>query len=440
MSDAHEPTQENHHRRRRRRRIPGEELLKERIDAVARGDSAPQQRSGSDAAPGAEAKPAQSIHQPRSQPPKKETATSEASLLRGCFRLLKLATRFTILLYLLALALLAWSLDRFGQTNLTTAALMYLPPMAWIAPAFILFLPALLLDWKSALLLPVSAGLYFVFFLDYQWRPQVTPGAPTPFDTVRVLTWNRGQGKKASLRTYSETLKPDFILLQDAAGRGAGYRKDPAYAEFREVAQTGEFVIMSRWPILSAEGIGARTTTGSLARGGPVAARFVVVAAGRRITLYSIHLPSPRDALESYKRGSFLWGVLGVPGTPWESKKRHYQAFWDEKVSLAREILERAEAEEGPLILAGDFNTPAFGPIYRMFAGSFTDAHTTTGSGLGFTFPGDTGNPFALFQPWLRLDQIHASQHWQVLNTAPQDAAAQHLPVFAELKLTKPAP
>jgi endonuclease/exonuclease/phosphatase (EEP) superfamily protein YafD len=336
------------------------------------------------------------------------------------------------------LAALAWGVHKFGQTNLTTAALMYLPPLVWIAPAFALFLPALVLDWKSALLLPLAVALYFGLFLDYQWRPSAKPGAPTPFETVRVLTWNRGQSRKASLRTFKESLKPDFILLQDAAGRAAGYRKDPAYAEFREVAQTGEFVLLSRWPVLSADSIGTRKT--NLSHGNPVAARFVVVAGGRRITLYSVHLPSPRDALESYKRGSFLWGIIGIPGTPWESKRRHYQAFWDEQLSLAQEVLERAQEESGPVILAGDFNTPGLGPLYGMFATSFTDAHTAVGSGLGYTFPGDTGNPFALFQPWLRLDQMYASHHWQVLHLAPQDANAQHLPVFGEFKLTKPAP
>ena len=359
--------------------------------------------------------------------------------MKGCLGLLKRITRISAILCLAALAVLAVSMDRLGQSNVTTAALIYVPPYLWLVPVFFLLLPALLFDWKTFPVLILAVILYFSFHLDYQWRAERIPGPPTPFETFRVLTWNRGQGKQASLSDYKNQLKPDFILLQDAAGRGAGYRKDANYREFREMAQAGEFVLLSRWPILSAQQLTLPPRPGEA--GGIThlpAARFAVHAGGQRLILYSVHLPSPRDVLDSYKGGAFLWGILGIPGTPWESKKRHYQVYWDGQIAMANNILLRIQEEKEPTLVMGDFNTPALGPIYRMFADTLQDAHRVSGSGLGFTFPGDTRNPIALFQPWLRLDQIFSSSHWETLNCAPQTAKAQHLPVFGEFKLVKP--
>lgn len=435
MSEGSHPSHDGH-RRRRRKLTPDEKILRDRIEAAAQGPE-PVSVEPVSHIPSSPSKP----RTPQSAPsiPSLSGLTTQP-LVKGCFRLLKMVTRLSVVLYLIALAAVALAIDRWGQSNLTTAALMYLPPWPWIAPAFFLLPPALLFDWKTVPALLLAIALFFQVYLDLQWRSEPPVSPPTPFETLRAVTWNRGQSRHASLQPLKNELKPDFVLLQDAAGRGKGYKGDANYAEFRAVAEVGEFVLLSRWPILSSELLTPRIDAIQLPRGNLGAARFVVLAAGVRVTLYSVHLPSPRDTLESYKRGSFLWGILGIPGTPWEAKKLRYQAFWDEQIARALEILLRIQAEEGPVLVMGDFNTPAMGPIYRMYAESLQDAHRSTGSGLGFTFPGDTGSPLALFQPWLRLDQIFASSHWQILQCATQPARAQHLPVFAEFKLTPQPP
>ncbi|MDZ4289831.1 MAG: endonuclease/exonuclease/phosphatase family protein [Prosthecobacter sp.] len=433
MSEASHPSHDGEHRRKRRKLTPDEKLLQARIEAASK-EQAPLIDT-----PSIPSELPVRQHSRRPMP----AAPAVAGLLsqpvvKGCLRVLKMATRTTVVIYLIVLAIVLVAIDRMGQSNLTTAALMYLPPWPWIAPAFFLLLPALFFDWKAAPALLLAIALFLQVYLDLQWRTAPLSSPPTPFETLRALTWNRGQSKHASLQPLKNELKPDFILLQDAAGRGKGYKGDKNYAEFRAVAEAGEFVLLSRWPILSSEVLSTRSDADNLPPGNLGAARFVVLAAGTRVTLYSVHLPSPRDALESYKRGSFLWGILGIPGTPWEAKKLRYQVFWDEQIARAAEILRRIQSEEGPVLVMGDFNTPAMGPIYRMYAETtLQDAHRSTGGGLGFTFPGDTGNPLALFQPWLRLDQIFASPHWQILQCAPQPARAQHLPVFGEFKLAK---
>lgn len=400
------------------------EIFDDEPEAAQSGRARPNQRSN---------------HSARQFPVRRSTGTLSDffahPLVKGALRLLRLAVRLTVLLYLAALAVVALSIDRFGQANVTTATLMYLPSPIWLLPGFALLLPALLFDWKSFLLLLVGGGFFFTSHLNYQWRSGRALEAPKPFEKLRLLSWNRGQSGSTSLSTLKAELKPDFILLQDARGRGARYRLDANYREFREFVDTGEFVMMSRWPVLASENLTMNGDNGSVVTLG--AARFVTVFAGKRVIIYSIHLPSPRDALEATGRGAFLLGILGLPGTSLETKKLHYQAFWDGQMLKAAEILRRIRRETDPVIIAGDFNTPAIGPLYKLYADIFQDAHLQSGSGFGHTFPGDTRNPLALFQPWLRLDQMFASQDWQVLNCQPQPVKSQHLPVFGIFKLHK---
>lgn len=452
MSD--ELPHSSHSSSQRKKRISKEEkMLLDRIREHERLEKKPPAQAPAPQGPDDEEVPVQPTpppgpvratkHEPRprsSEPspsPRRSTGTLSDffahPLVKGALRLLRLAVRLTSLLYIAALAAVALSIDRFGQANVTTATLMYLPSPIWLLPGIALLLPALLFDWKSFLLLIISGGLFFTSHLNFQWRSERPLEAPEPFEKLRLLSWNRGQSGSTSLSTLKADLKPDFILLQDGRGRAARYRLDASYREFREFVDTGEFAMISRWPVLASENLTMNGDNGSVITLG--AARFVTVFAGKRVILYSIHLPSPRDALEATGRGAFLLGILGLPGTSLETKKLHYQAFWDGQMLKAAEILRRIRQETDPVIIAGDFNTPALGPVYKLYADIFQDAHLQAGSGFGHTFPGDTRNPLALFQPWLRLDQMFASQHWQVLNCQPQPVKAQHLPVFGIFKL-----
>ncbi len=353
----------------------------------------------------------------------------------GCYRVLRLVTRAVTWLYLLGFLALMFGFHFWGQANLTTAALMYVPQWIIIVPALVLLLPVLLFDWKSLPFLLVACAFFGYVHLGFRFgSPAAAASTKKDLYTLRVMTWNRGQGKGASLQVIKNELHPDIVVLQDQVGKATYYKSTPEYSEFSDVNGAGEFVMLSRWPILSVELLGMdRTQKGVFSSGR--AARFVVMAAGARIAVYNIHLQTPRGALESYKRGAFLYGIIGLPGTPWEAKKKTYQAFWDGQMTVAREIAERIRAETIPVLVCGDFNTPTFGPIYDEFAGQLRDAHLEQGSGCGYTFPGDTRNPLALLQPWLRLDQMFASKHWEIRRCEALDAKAQHLPVVSEFHL-----
>ncbi len=356
------------------------------------------------------------------------------SNVRGCYRALKTLVRYGAC-FMAASLLMYFALMHYcGQKNITTAALLYLPQWIVILPILILAIPTLLIDWKSFILISLVSLLGLFSHSGFRIANINASEGLKGLATVRVMTWNRGQGKGASLQVIKKELHADFILLQDSVGKTSYYKTTPEYAEFSDVSGAGEFVMLSRWPILSVELIGkGNSKAGSFGLGR--AARFVVLAAGARCAIYSVHLATPRDVLESYKRGAFLYGIIGLPGTPWEKKRAFYQSFWDGQIQEAAEIAERIRAETIPTLVCGDFNAPNFGPIYNYFASNLQDAHCEGGSGFGYTFPGDTNNPLALFQPWLRLDQMFASKHWEVRNCRTLEAKAQHLPVVADFHL-----
>jgi endonuclease/exonuclease/phosphatase (EEP) superfamily protein YafD len=348
------------------------------------------------------------------------------SIIQKVLHYVRLTSRVLIFLYLLSLVLLMVGFHGWGQTNIAVAALMYLPPWIWIAPSCLLLVPALFLDWRSGVWLFLAILLFFAFHIDIRLFGPPAPEFSGNSTTLKLLTWNRGQDNGVSLRPIKDSLQPDFITLQETRGRG--YLGNPEYAEFTQVSNLGEFVLLSRWPILDVTPIRLLTSDAVSA------VRYEVMFEGGRFVIYNVHLPSPRDALQSYKRGAFMWGILGFPGSPWEAKKKHYQMFWDEQLLIAQNIAANVAKEKHPVVVLGDFNTPAFGPIYRVFANQFQDAHLQAGDGAGFTFPGNTNNPVALVQPWLRLDMIFAPQHWKLWGSRTLDTRSQHRPVFAEFE------
>jgi endonuclease/exonuclease/phosphatase (EEP) superfamily protein YafD len=141
--------------------------------------------------------------------------------------------------------------------------------------------------------------------------------------------------------------------------------------------------------------------------------------------------------LQAERNGGFLTGILGLPGTPWAAKRHSREAYWESSLSAARQLVAQIVGENLPVIVVGDLNNPPFGPFYRVFSSNLSDTHRDQGQGYGFTFPGETGNPLALFRPWLRIDYIwHSPTHWTTTRQVTEPSrASQHRAVFAELAI-----
>jgi endonuclease/exonuclease/phosphatase family metal-dependent hydrolase len=218
--------------------------------------------------------------------------------------------------------------------------------------------------------------------------------------------------------------------MQEAAGRADGYLRAPDYSEFGHGLSIGEFTLLSRFPIKESSLLPASEPS----RNAP-AARFVVDWNGRQISVYAVHLMTPRGVLASYMRGAFIWGIIGIPGTPWAAKRRHYQSFWDLQFADVETILRTVKSDTNPCLAAGDFNAPSPGQIHSMMTNQFADAHTAAGHGFGFTVPGRTHNPLSLGGPWMRIDYAFYDRQWKAVECVTEkDRASQHRAVMAKLR------
>lgn len=332
------------------------------------------------------------------------------------------------------LLLLSLALFRgVGEQNLTVAFLLYLPRALFLAPALFLLPPAILFHRLSALTL-VLAGSIFVFSaMDFRPRTAPEPDHSAGSEVLTVLTYNRGQHAGQSLQPFKNRVSPDLVVLQEAPRRAQRYVGAEGYEEFSHAQDLGEFTLLSRHPIVSAAPVELGTGPER-----PVAARFVVETRGRQIAVYAVHTVSPRDTLLHYRRGAFLYGLIGIPGTPFSARREANQAYWDDRIEQARRLRDAMGEDPLPTVIAGDFNAPAGGYIHALFRQSFEDAHLAAGHGFGYTFPGTSRNPLSGGGPWMRIDYLFCDEHWETVwcITEP-DRPSQHRAVAARFRLVK---
>lgn len=363
-------------------------------------------------------------------------ALIQASEGKGCWslllRILSRLTLWSILLYVAGLLLLAAFLKFVGEGNVTSAFLLYLPLSIWWLPAVPLALAGAAFHRKSLLGLILVMAWFALGFVGWRWQSEAA-GSSSPAESLRIMTYNRGQHGNQSLQPFKQATRPDVIAFQEAPGRAAGYAAAAEYAEFVSTLSVGEHTLLSRFPI--AEGKHLPALPGK----SPKAARFVLDWNGRQIAIYSVHLQTPREVLEAQMRGAFLSGILGFPGSPFEGTRKKLQQFWDDQIADAEIVLEQARKDPLPVILAGDFNAPHVGAIHRLITQDFRDSHAEAGAGTGLTFPGSTRNPLSAGGPWLRIDYVFFNQDWKALRCiTEQDRPSQHRAVTAELELVLP--
>ncbi|MBE7497043.1 MAG: endonuclease/exonuclease/phosphatase family protein [Verrucomicrobiaceae bacterium] len=339
------------------------------------------------------------------------------------------------LIYWAALLALCVLLRMVGEQNITTAFLLYLPPAVWLLPGVCLTGFCLLVHRRCLLAGLVGIGLTVWLWMGYRLGAGTYAGGEDQTAVLSVMTYNRGQHMNQSLQPFKNAMRPDILLLQESPNRAAGYLTSPDYAEFKHGRNVGEHTILSRHPILEAQLLDP-ATDGNQSR----PARFVIQWGSRSVSVYSVHLRTPREVLGSYMRGAFLWGVLGLPGTPWEGRRRHYQDFWNRQMADARHLLEKIHADPNPSLIGGDFNAPHIGHVHQMLVEKLGDAHAEAGQGFGFTFPGVTRNPLSLGGPWMRIDYIFRDRRWRTLRCVTEpDRPSQHRAVFASFSLVADA-
>lgn len=292
---------------------------------------------------------------------------------------------------------------------------LYLPPWLWGLPALLLVLPTLRYAprrlWLIGLSLLWTAGPVMGFC----WHSAPIAAKPTAL-TLRLMTYNVKWGKREISAIASEIghYQPDILVMQDSAGvlQGPlltvlkGYQVKTAY----------QCTVASRYPILYAQPIALATGDTNYQ------AMQIEVRVGHEcILIYNVHLLSPR------------WALLDLL----DGNTSNILASAAHREQQAQGLLNLLHSQKGPVLVAGDFNSPPSSLVCRILEkqGHLQDAFAEAGQGYGYTY-GQYLLPH--FVPFLRIDHIFADQQWRVLRCVTGNGkGSDHCPVIADLVLRR---
>jgi endonuclease/exonuclease/phosphatase family metal-dependent hydrolase len=173
--------------------------------------------------------------------------------------------------------------------------------------------------------------------------------------------------------------------------------------------------LASRYPIRKAERGGADST-------GPHGsfARYELETPAGIVTLFSVHLATPREGLAEVVRGD----AGGLDGLGANSELRWVQS---------RHLATEAGRTTGPVLVVGDFNTPPQSAIFRDVWDGYADAFGSAGWGWGHTFAARMSS--------VRIDHILVGRRGKALRCwVGPDVGSPHRPVIADLAWPADAP
>ena len=194
-----------------------------------------------------------------------------------------------------------------------------------------------------------------------------------------------------------EAAAPDLLALQEVnPGGAAALRRSGVLARFRyRRAETrggaSGIGLWSRFPLAEIQVHHV---------GGMPLIRATVILGGRRLRFYTVHTVAP----------------LGVDRPRWRAQLR-----W---------IDEALRREDGPLVVAGDFNATRYHRSFRrLLSDRLVDAHERRGRGWATTWPWGYWLP-----PLMRLDHVLVSPDIGVRSVREGlGHGSDHRPIIAEL-------
>ena len=107
-----------------------------------------------------------------------------------------------------------------------------------------------------------------------------------------------------------------------------------------------------------------------------------------------------------------------------------YYGYW-------KEVVPRLTAEEGPLVVVGDFNATEHSLVYKQLqASGLRSAHDDRGRGYATTWPNGQW-----ILPPIRIDQVFLTPDVECLNIAEgQGLGSDHKPLIVDVKLRNASP
>ena len=320
----------------------------------------------------------------------------------------------------LAFILAAWVVIAFGADRwwLATAA-AFVPVWVW-ALGHVPLVPLAILVHRRSLFTLILAGVIILFPIGrfcIPWRAALPSGstAGTPWVRLRVIALNMDIGDKVrpdAFKRLIADLNPDLLVLQDCVLFKAPALLGPQWHVRRE----GELALASRHPIRGARNLSGPEYPEFWQRAGTLVVFEVDAPGPTPVHVVNVHLTTPRFGLTAVIQRAF----------------RHAAKTLDENTRMRREqsaaARRVASSLTGPVIVAGDFNTPTRSAIYREhWSADWQNAFSVAGWGFGHTHhTRRTG---------VRIDHILVPEKdWEVERCwVGPDVGPAHRPVIADL-------
>lgn len=325
----------------------------------------------------------------------------------------------TVLFSLYLLFLLAYVImrpifdDQFWWLNLLhNGAPYYFVPLVVVLPLAVLMRAKRLAG--VALLLAMAGGIW----LGPRLLPAAPPDAPygTEFDfiTFNVYPYNETMD---DVIDWLRVQDADVVLLQEVNVEALPDLQ-AAMADRYPVQEVNDSVhwdvLLSRYELVEREVFDLQ---------GFAHQRFVLDIDGDPVEFYNMHLLMP-------VQDDARFAVNIPPELIW----RYSETARDAQIT---ELLQRVVQSDLPVVVAGDFNTSEFSPIYDVINANMLDAFRRTNVGLGATWPaGESEELPDVLPPLLRLDYV-----WTTPQIVPLSSAigprlgSDHLPLAVTLKL-----
>lgn len=288
---------------------------------------------------------------------------------------------------------------------------LYLPQWIWALPGVGLTILSLF-KYKRWIWLPLICILWVagpIMGLRWHWNGNVRG------THLRVLTYNIKNGardQEAIARELTEA-RPDIVLFQEMS-HNVKKTLDPVFSGWN-VSTLDQFLVASRYPISNMS-----LCNRANGRESHLGIRCEIKIGDKVITCYCVHFVSPRNGLSSI-RHKLEDGI-----TEWEHNVT-------DRLVQGRQLSEQVSTEKGPVLIAGDFNSPVQGLTCRsLFDLNMQDAFDAAGKGYGYTY----GRFLKPGYSFIRIDHILFNQFWQAENCwAGNDEGSDHRPVIADLYL-----
>lgn len=294
-----------------------------------------------------------------------------------------------------------------GEDWWASAALVYAPKVPWIAAPAVGVLAALIARRRGLIVLNLAAAACAVFpVAGYQLN--AAPPIPDDRPIIRLATWNvYGWTRDLDLvRDRIMAWDCDVVCLQESA-RSVFRDLLPGY----ESAVAGDLRVFVRGRI-----VGANAPPDPLNG----RRRILVVEAetdAGPLTVINVHIPRAERARRTPRE----------PGPLIE----YIEAGVEVRESKFAQLASLLPAE-GPLVVAGDMNTPPASRYYRMLQERLTDSFAAVGRGFGHTFV------WRERLPLLRIDYVWAGGGVEPLRCRTEaHSPSDHRPVVVELALPR---